>query len=111
MFNFLADIGNYDSRRIGRYEKSDKELVSTARISDGKQPFETGIAHPDYNDGNIVIVEAYSTVEAAEEGHAKWESLMKANNLPDPLVDCCNAGIGELYSMVGGDVTYPRKKR
>lgn len=108
MFNFLLDAGNYAERCVGRWDDEDK-MVSTARVSDGAKPYETAFAHPDYNDGIMVIVEAYNTREEAKAGHEKWLKVMTEGPLPDLLFDCLNS---ELASLIydQGELSYERKK-
>lgn len=59
MFNFLSDMYNYEDRCVALFDDGEGIRISTARCSDGSQPYETAIQHPDYNDGDYVIVEAY----------------------------------------------------
>jgi hypothetical protein len=97
MFEFLFDYGNYDDRCVGRWDSKDgRRLVSTARVSDGRKPYETAFQHPDYNKGKMVIVEAYDSKESASAGHAKWVKIMTKGPLPKALTDCCNAGVAQL---------------
>ena len=105
MFNFFQDIANYKDRAVDRWEEGPR-LVSTAAVSDGSKPYETAFKHPDYNDGDMVIVEAYYTRESAIEGHQKWVKVMVDGPLPDVLTDCQNAEISKLMD----NVTFPRKK-
>src|SRR4051794_13089256 len=95
MFEFLLDAGNYESRKVGRND-FDWGFVSTAYCSDGEMPYETAVEHVAYNDGQMVIVENYETAEEAAEGHDRWVKTMTADDLPEKLVDCCNAGIAQL---------------
>lgn len=76
MLGFLNDMDNYDDRVVGR-DEFDWGYISTAQVSDGRQPIETAIGHEEYNNGKLVIVEAYDTVEEAKVGHARW---IKAND-------------------------------
>ena len=85
LFDFLVDVGNHAERKVDTYDKDDL-FVDTCRISDSSQPFETAIAHPDYNDNKIVIVELYDTSEEAQQGHDKWVDKM-LKNPPRQLVD------------------------
>jgi hypothetical protein len=118
MFDFLLDAGNYRSRMVGREpldpnDPNGEFLVSTAAVSDGREPFETAVKHPDYNGGKMVIVECYPTREAAEAGHAKWVATMKAEPLPDSLRDCANAEVAQLLDALSEDkdhFLYPRRK-
>lgn len=104
MFDFFLDAGNYEERRVGKYDQ-DGLFVSTARCSDGMKPYETAVAHAEYNDGDMVIVENYNTCDEAEAGHSKWVETMKANP-PDKLVDCQNAAVSQLLDE--GSLVFPR---
>ena len=101
-------MDNYDSRKIDRYEKDDL-MVSTVSIANGNKPYETGIGHPLYNDGKIIVVEAYDDEESAQEGHNKWVDIMTTDPLPLSLEDCCNAEIGQMARNIGCNVIYERK--
>lgn len=90
MFGFLGMMGNYEARKVARYEENDI-LVSTCGVTDGRKPFETAVAHPDYNDGGIVVVESYSTKEKAQAGHDKWVKVMTSKDLPATLTDIINS--------------------
>lgn len=107
IFDFLGMADNYESRCVGRYEDAGL-LVSTASVTDGAQPFETAVKHPLYNRDKIVIVEAYAARAAAENGHARWVAKMTAAELPNELVDCCNAEIAALLSAAGDRMVYKR---
>ena len=102
MFNFLNDLSNYDDRAIDRYEEGSL-IVDTCAVSDGNQPFETGIRHPEYNSGKWIIVEAYSTKGDAKAGHSKWVSTMTNEPLPEKLTDCKNARVAQLLDLFGED--------
>jgi hypothetical protein len=106
IFSFLQDIGNYKDRFVARYPQEGDFLVDTVAVSDGQKPFETAVKHPDYHEGEIVIVETYPTKEAAQDGHDKWVKIMTADNLPESLADCANS---EIASMIGTR-TYPRRQ-
>ena len=109
LFGFLDMLGNYDERRVDRYE-NDEILVSTVEVTDGDKPFETAIKHPEYGKtGAMIIVEKYDTVEQAQKGHTKWVELVKTDTLPDTLVDCQNAAVSKLINAE--NLTYTRKKK
>ena len=95
MFSFLGDMNNYEERKIDKYEQGDL-FISTQ--------------HPLYNDGQMVIVEHYDTVEEAQAGHKKWVGVMTAENLPSALEDCCNAGIAQLMKSEGETIIYEKGK-
>jgi hypothetical protein len=109
LFDFLLGMGNYEDRCVGRWDNATgDQMVSTAEVTDGREPYETAFMHPDYNDGKIVIVEAYPTREAAAAGHARWVAVMTDGPLPDVLIDCANAEIGALCRDLGGQMRFPR---
>lgn len=99
MFNFLKDVGNYEDRKVGRYDDGDIS-ISTCAVSDGSKPFETAISHPDYNNNGWIIVESYDTREEAKNGHQKWIETVKAS-LPDNLSDVGNGldGIAKMLNL------------
>lgn len=90
MFSFLLDAGNRESRLI-KNDKVGEATIDTCRVSDGKQPYETGISHPEYDSGQWIIAEAYNTPDAALKGHKKWVKIMSAKKLPKEIPDCNNA--------------------
>ena len=94
MFDFVNMMGNYDDRKIDRYEK-DEIIISTAMVTDSDWNYETAVSHLSYNNGNWIIVEGYDTKEDAENGHSKWvETITK--NLPETLKDISTAGVVKL---------------
>lgn len=109
MFGWLNDIGNLDERKVEQWHSADgKRMVSTVAVSDGAKPFETAFEHPEYNEGSMVIVEAYDTREEALAGHGRWLKVMLDGPLPDEITDCCNAQIGEMAAAFGMPTTHKR---
>jgi hypothetical protein len=86
-------------------------MVDTARVSDGEKPYETAFQHPEYNDGKMIIVEAYDTKEKAQTGHERWLKVMTEGPLPDALTDCCNAGVAVFCEALGSEMTFKRQPR
>jgi hypothetical protein len=109
--NIFGMIGNYEDRCVGREDIDGQTFISTAHVTDGAHPYETAVKHPEYNQGKMVIVEAYDTKAAAEAGHAKWVAAMKAEELPAELVDCCNAEIAEFCDALSPDADWKRFPR
>lgn len=112
MFGFLDMLTgpSYEHRKVGRWDnEAGDQMVSTAAVTDGREPYETAFMHPDYNDGKMVIVECYSTREAAEEGHARWVKTMTHGPLPNRLIDCANAEVAQFLNALGGRMIFPRK--
>jgi hypothetical protein len=96
MFESIFDMmGNYESRKVDNFT-NDKLQVDTCAVTDSDEPFETGIAHPAYNDGKWVIVEMYNSAEEAQIGHDKWVATMTAGPLPSTLVDVSTSEIASL---------------
>lgn len=93
-------VGNHDERKIDTYKK-DSLFIDTCRVTDSEKPFETAAAHPDYNDGDMVIVELYDTPEEAQQGHDKWLDKM-LNNPPRQLVDVSSAWATNMLRSLGG---------
>jgi hypothetical protein len=88
MLGFLDMAGTHEQRAVANYEKNGVEF-DTCLITDYPDtPYETGMAHPDYNKGRWVIVEAYKTKEEAQAGHDKWVALYEEGNLPSEIDDC-----------------------
>ncbi len=110
MFGFMEMMGNYDDRKVDRYDSENGlEMVDTCSVTDGRKPFETAVEHPDYNDGEMIIVECYDTKEEAQKGHNKWAQLIKANNLPYVLTDCRNSEISQMCNEAGEPMSFERK--
>lgn len=89
-----------------RYENDTlKVLVSTIKAEDGLLPFETGISHPLYADGDIIIVEAYNDEELARKRHYFWVALL-TQKPPKTLKRVHNEFVG-LFAFLG-DEEYTR---
>jgi len=99
MFNMA---GNYEERNVDTYDENGL-FIDTARVTDGRQPYETAVAHPNYNGGKMVIVEAYNTKKQARVGHNKWVKTMTAFPLPLELRDCHNSRISQFGATLLGD--------
>lgn len=108
MFGFLQDMGNYETRKVARYEDKEADLaISTARTSDGIKPYENAVCHPDYNNNSWIIAEGYDTRGEAQKGHEYWIKIMTAEKLPDSLTDCANAACADTFI---GKQVFQRKK-
>ena len=106
MLNFLDMMGNYDDRSVAH---SDYEwgFISTCRVTDGRQPYETAVCSSEYanvgdakDTGGMTIVEAYDNPKAAQEGHDRWVKTM-IEDPPNGLTDCCNAALTALGATLG----------
>lgn len=109
MFGFLDMMGSHSQRKIAN-DEVDGGVVDTCAVTDSAKPFETGIAHPAYNDGEWVIVELYDTREEAEEGHRKWVKVMEGR--PETLIDANQSEMGGFVDALGGNSheTHQRKQ-
>ena len=112
MFDILGigNIGNYESRKVARYEKDDV-FVDTCAVTDAEQPYETAVAHPQYNDGEIIIVELYDDIESARKGHAKWVKRMTSKKLPVSIEDKSTAQIVKFAKALGCDLNESFKRK
>lgn len=100
MFDFLDMMENHEERKVGTYNK-DGLFVDTCLVTDSSKPYETAVEHPAYNNGDMIIVELYDTVEEAEKGHKKWVDKM-LNNPPQQLVDVSTAWAANALREMGG---------
>jgi hypothetical protein len=95
----LKMMGNYEQRKIDRFEGKNGLIVDTCAVSDSTQPFETAVQHSKYNSGKWIIVELYSTEEKAQTGHKKWVETMTAKKLPKSLTDVSTATIKTMFGI------------
>lgn len=100
MFEFLKDMHNYSERMVKRYEEGDT-IISTARVSDARQPFETAVSDPRWNNGEFVVVAMYDTREDAEIGHEQWVKKITTSP-PVRLLDVGTSGVSEWIDVFGG---------
>ena len=110
LFGFLKDLKNYSSRLVLTY-RAPGLVVDTARVSDGDHPYETAVAHPDYDQGKLIIVEAYDTEADARAGQARWVKIMSTAPLPEELEDCANSAVAQLLRAAGDRLVFPRKPK
>jgi len=96
-------IDTYEDRKVDRYDGEDGLFISTALVTDSKQPYETGICHPAYNDGEMVIVEMYDTKEDSQVGHDRWVLKMTAEELPSELIDVSTSMTAKFSDIVDDD--------
>lgn len=103
----------FDAPRRGRQSRRLAEwdgpigAISTIAPPDGMKPFETGIIHDDYNDGNIMIVAAYDTEQQAYDGHKAWWDLLRIDKLPDIIQGVINDRLGTILGPA--EFSYVRK--
>jgi hypothetical protein len=105
MFDFLF----MQPKPIARFELPDlfgrQGLIidTCGGMTDSLHSYETGVAHPEYNDGDWVIVESYDTENDARDGHEKWVKIMTADSLPAELMDISTSTIANMCETVGGN--------
>jgi hypothetical protein len=108
MFSFLS-AAPYEQRKVAN-TKVKKAVIDTCAVNDSTQNFETGIVHPQYNNGSWIIVEQYDTEEQSRIGHNKWVKLMKAKNLPQELKDVSTSGIALFISDISDNNRHKQKR-
>ena len=98
-----AMMGSYESRKVDRYEQ-DGIIISTARVTDSEEPYETAISHPNYNGGKWIIVQTYISREESIQGHLKWVGIMTDDKkLPQQLEDVSTACTADWCDIGGKD--------
>lgn len=93
MFDFLDMIDTYEYRKVDRFE-NDLFTVDTVLVTDRKQPYETAIAHKDFNDGEWIVLGWRSTKEEAQKFHDEMvayytchgETVQKIEDVYDNMV-------------------------
>ncbi len=105
MFEFISMMDNYEERKVARYEENGI-IVDTCLVTDSDKPYETAIAHPNYNNGLFIIVADYDTKEEAAAGHTKWVKIMTLPTLPRTIKDVSTAGIAKLCIKLSGEKVY-----
>ncbi len=106
LFGFMDMADNYEERKVASHNKEGL-FVDTVSVSDSTKPFETAVAHPKYNDGDIIIVELYDTREEAQIGHDKWLETMLTNP-PQQLVDVSSCTSAEMLRSLDGLPAFER---
>ena len=105
MFDFLRmqDWGDYEKRKVERCETGNL-IVDTCEVSDQPDPynFETAVFHPDYNNGEWIIVELYEIEGEALLGHKKWVKVMTSDNLPKQLTDISKVAVCQFKDKLEG---------
>lgn len=99
MFDFLDMANNYEERVVDNTKINEAE-IDTCAVTDSDQPFETGVAHPRYNDGKWVIVEMYNRKKEAISGHKKWVKIFSAKKLPKQLTDVSTSTLKKLIDSI-----------
>lgn len=103
MFDFMSMYGTYEERKVANFKGLDCEgnnfTLDTCRVTDSKQPYETALMHPFYNDNEWVILESYDTKEESQAGHNKWFNVfVNAEKLPEEISDHIVGGFEEFMS-------------
>jgi len=98
MFDFFNMMFDQEQRRVAHFKKGEL-IVDTCAVTDSKQPYETGVQHPKYNNGLWVIVEMYNTKKQASAGHKRWVEIMTAKKLPEKIKDVSTASIALLNDV------------
>lgn len=96
MPNFSDMIGTYEQRKV-KHDTFERFEVDTALVTDRPTPYETAVAHKDFNGGKWIILGWSESIPEAEVTHDKWVKR---------LLD----GIDELTDAFTG-VRYRTRKR
>lgn len=91
-----------------KFETKGGLKVSTIEQDDSMDPYETAVKHPEYNDGDWIIVEMYETKDRAIIGHDKWVDKMTSDPLPDELPENGTSIIGIMCRALG-EASHKRK--
>lgn len=109
-FNFFDMADDYAERCVANFKKG-KLTVDTCAVRDSDWDYETGVQHPEYNNGKWVIVQGYDSKKEALAGHNKWVRIMTGKNLPSHLKDVSTAGIAKFARVLGAiEEIRPRAK-
>lgn len=108
MLDMFGMISNYEERKIAN-TKVGKAEIDTCKVTDVYAIAETGIKHPQYNEGKWIIVEEYHSVEEAKNGHKKWVAVFK-KGLPEELKDVSSFIFKQLADIMGNDPTHKRSE-
>ncbi len=100
LFGFMSMADNHEERVVAHHEKGGL-MVDTCAVTDSRQPYETAVSHPSYNEGKWVIVELYPSKEDAQKGHDRWVEQMTTNPLPIKLEDVSTAMTAEMLDELG----------
>ena len=101
-------MDSYEQRKVANTEV-DGGVVDTVAVSDCPKPYETGINHPAYNNGQWIIVDYYTTRAQAEKGHKRWVKLMRKK--PESLSDINECNIETLAKILGTTTRGVYKRR
>jgi len=110
MFDFL-EMKPHEERKVKNFKGKEGLVVDTASVGDTSHPFETGITHPLYNDGEWIIVEEYDSKKDAKKGHGKWVGIMTAKKLPNKIEDVSTAEVSILLKQVNPKDGIHRKEK
>jgi quinol monooxygenase YgiN len=103
MFDFMSMTGNYENRKVSRFELG-KLIVDTCSVTDTGHPYETAVAHPQFNDNKWIVVEQYDSREDAVKGHNKWvETMTSRDKFPHTLKDVCTSTVCEMLRAINPD--------
>lgn len=107
MSGLFGMMGNYESRCVDRYQDDDNGIaISTAVVTDSSKPYETAVAHPQYNDGKWIVVELYDTKKEAQTGHDKWTKIMTSSKLPTQISAAGDCIFAQLVKTIDGEQIY-----
>jgi hypothetical protein len=102
--NMMFDFRSYEDRKVARYD-GPEGYVSTAKVTDSDDPYETGIMYHKWGE-RVVIVQTYTTKDEAKVAHRKWVRAMKQDKLPkEKPRDVGTNAINKLLRLIEGKET------
>lgn len=112
MLSFLDTMFNHEERKVANYRGKDCEgnefVLDTCLVTDSKQPFETALSHPFYNNGDWIILQSYDTAEEAKLGHNKWFDVFVNKGLPNVIKDHV---VGGFEAMLDDEDIYIKREQ
>lgn len=107
----MVDSTSYEERKVARNDWPDGRMLSTAVVTDASYEYETAFSHPEYNDGEIIILGGTDDREEAVTFHNKWVKMMDDDTLPDVIRDNGGSGINELLDLFDNDWRNYKRER
>lgn len=80
MMEWVDMLGTYEARVVDNF-KNDLFTIDTAWVSDREQPYETAIAHKNFNDGDWIILGWSNTKEEAQIFHNRMVEFFSTRGI------------------------------
>ena len=92
--------GDFHQEVVGHY-RNGGVMVDTSTVPDGFLPYETGVEHPAYHGGAMIIVGAYATREEALAGQHTWVERLTQGELPETIEAKANCALAIMAGTEG----------